>query len=303
MRGIAVLCFFGSLSVLSKTSETATPLEKNRARMETHQDLIQKAQNLTLQRDRLQTSQILQRAIPRKPKNGSAYKELVRSLDELTTVFYTDQAHAAYVAGESLITTRPREAIDPLMEALKLEDNNVLVLRTLARAHLILGECGKAENHLKLAENLNAYSAEIKLLRLQVLDCSNQQNLFMERLSGSGGVTLDANQLLSKELGSFEQFARGLLFNELVRKKDFKKARALIAQTENQFPEYPEVYLWKWKLSLLAKAPNREAALRYSQACQNLSPRKKKSYFYDVKLCQSKENVEQALKEIDQQTE
>src|SRR4051794_21074861 len=45
---------------------------------ETYQDLIQKAQNLTLQQDRLQTSQVLIRGIQRENRGSLAYRELVR---------------------------------------------------------------------------------------------------------------------------------------------------------------------------------------------------------------------------------
>jgi hypothetical protein len=110
---------------------------KSSAGLETYRDLIQKAQNLTLQRDRLQTSQILLRGLQRETKGSVAYRELARALNELTTVFYTEKAQTYFVSGESLMMAHPHDATAPLQEALKLEEGNVAVLRALARAHLM----------------------------------------------------------------------------------------------------------------------------------------------------------------------
>lgn len=264
----------------------AVPSERPSAKLETYKDLIHKAQNLTLQRDRLQTSQVLIRGIRRETKGSPAYKELVRALDELTSVFYTEKAHALFALGESMVASRPKEALEPYQEALRIEDGNTTLLKALARLHLLTSECDKADAMVRTAENVNPYSPEITLLRLQTLDCQKNYDLLAAKLIGH-----------ESELESFEKFSRGLQIKEYVRRKDLKKARGLLNTWENQMPDYPEVYLWKWQLADLSGARDRGAAVRYTQLCQNLTPRKRKAYSADVDLCKGKESVDRFLKE------
>jgi tetratricopeptide (TPR) repeat protein len=253
--------------------------------VETYSDLIAKAQNLTLQRDRLQASQVLLRAIQREPKNTPAYRELTKALDELTSVFYTERAQSTFVAGESALPLKPKEAIESFNESLRLEDANVAVLKALARTHLLLDECDKAEGFIKTAESLNPLSSETALLRLQVYACSKNANLLAAKL-----------MTIASDLGSYEKFARGIQVRELIAKPDVTGAKALIGKWESETNDYPEIQYWKWELSRLAKSPDRGAAVRYIQLCQNLTPRKRKSYSFDVELCKGKPTVDEFLK-------
>ena len=132
-----------ALVIASRTGQ-AQAADKSEAQLETYKDLIQKAQNLTLQRDRLQTSQLLVRGIKREARASQAAKELMKALDELTTVFYTEKAQTAFVAGDSIIENKPKEAIEHFLTAQRLEDGNLATLRSLTRAYLILGEIRSA---------------------------------------------------------------------------------------------------------------------------------------------------------------
>ena len=259
--------------------------------LENYQDLIAKAQNLTLQRDRLQTSQVLIRGIQREPKGSVGYKELARALDELTSVFYTEKAQGLFSIGEAQVETRPREAIEQLQEALRAEDGNLSVLRTLARTYLRSGECAKAEGSVKAAEVINPYSAEVKLLRLQTLACQKSFEALTVALASS-----------DTELDGLEKYLHGMRVQDALRRKDVKKARALLAGWEKELPDYPEVHFWKWEISRAAGALDRTAAVRYSRLCQNLTPRQRKSFNLDVELCKGKEGVDAYLKESGMQS-
>jgi tetratricopeptide (TPR) repeat protein len=273
----------------AKTNEKAsgpTTGKSSTSQLETYRDLIQKAQNLTLQRDRLQTSQVLSRALGREAKGSTAFKELVRALDELTGVFYTDKAQNLFAVAETNSENKPREAIDNYLEALRIEDGNVTVLKALARAYLRAGDCDRADSTVKSAESVNGFSVEVKLLRLQVIDCQKKPELLTSQLSSTVA-----------DLEAAEPFSKGLQMKDLLRRKDLKKAKSALAQWENQNPENPELYYWKWQYGKQAGAEDRSAALRYSQLCQNMSARKRKSYNLDVDLCKGKEAVDAYLKD------
>jgi hypothetical protein len=268
-----------------KPSALTAPVASPSGHLESYRDLISKAHNLTLQRDRLQATQVLVHGLQRETKNSFAYKELLQSLDELSGLFYTDKAQSLNSLADSLTETKPKEATEHYQEALRLEEGNLSILKSLARTQLQQGDCDHADGAVKLAEGIHPYSAEVKLLRLQVLDC--QKNI--EAL----GAALSAKDL---DLEGVERFAKGLQAKELLRKKDLRKAKSLIAAWETAAPDYPEVWYWKWQLSLLQEPADHTSAVRYVQLCQNLSPRKKKSYNLDLELCKGREKAEAFLK-------
>ena len=252
-----------------------------RGSTETYHDLITKAQNLTLQRDRLQTSQVLIRGLQRESRNSSAYRELSRALEDLTSVFYTEKAQGLFATGESQMESKPHDAVDQFQEALRIEDGNVTILKAIARTNLRLAECSKADSAVKSAEAINPFSSEVKLLRLQVLECQKSYDLLTARLLAR-----------DPDLEPVEKFIRGLQMADLIRQKEIKRAKALLASWETQMPDYPEVYFWKWQFAKETGEPERSAALKYAQLCQNLTPRRRKNYILDVDLCKGKEAVD-----------
>lgn len=284
---VAAVLIFCAQS-FAAASAPGAPAQKKQSpgQLESHQDLINKAQNLTLQRDRLQTSQVLTRAIQREPKNSVGYRELSKALSELTSVFYTERAQSAFIAGEANQLLKPKEAIDSFQEALRIEEGNVTVLKALARTHLVLGDCDKAEAVVKSAEALDPYSAEVILLRLQTLDCQKSTAALQEMLFAP-----------DVQLPAIETPLKGLQIRNLIQRKDLKKAKALQEKWALQAKDYPEVEYWKFELARLGGTTDRVAGERYVQLCQNLTPRKRKSFNLDVDLCKGKEAVEASLKE------
>lgn len=253
--------------------------------METYKDLIAKAQNLTLQRDRLQTSQILVRAIEQESNHASEREELIRALDELSTIFYTEKSQMLYATAESLFETKPKDAIDKLVESLRNEEGNLSILVSLARGLIMSQECNRAETYIQQAEKLNPYYGQVKLLRLQVLDCQNK----MEELSTSLKIS-------DPFLETFAEPLRTLRMKDLWRQEDIKQMKNVVGSWELSSPDYPEVYFWKWRLSQKQKVNDRASALKYSQLCQTLTPRKRKKYALDVDLCRGKDQIDAYLK-------
>ena len=249
--------------------------------METYKDLIEKAQNLTLQRDRLQASQVLIRGI--------------------------QKAHGLYFSAQSMSATKPKEAVEMFTEALRLEDSNLSLLKGVARSQLVLLECSKAESVTTQAEGIDPYSPEVKLLRLQVLECQKAFAALGELLSNE-----------AEDVEPLQKFTRALEIESAQHDGadeasfDSKKVKALLTAWETKDPEYPELYYWKWKYyqslanerdpQLTVKSmPSSEdaahsAALKYLQLCQNLSARKRRSFDLDVKLCRGSDEVDLFLK-------
>ncbi len=274
------------LIVFSLTVLAATPTPTKK--VEGYKDLISKARHLTLQRDRLQATQVLIRGIQREAKNTTPQKELVAALDELSGAFYTEKAQSLFLAADGLEFEKPKESIDKLNESLRLEEGNLSILKALSRSHLRLGECSAASKQISAAKDLNPHSSELRLLSLQLADCEKNHEQLAPLLAGK-----------PDEGDPMERFTKGIRLREMQRKGDLKGAKALHAAWESAHPEYPEIYYWKWTLSgnsPTAEPSDRAAARKYMNLCQNLTPRKKKSYNLDLELCKSVERVDEALK-------
>lgn len=252
---------------------------------ESYKDLISKSQNLSLQHDRLQACQILIRAMQKENKNSSAYRELATSLDELSSVFYTDQAQSTFAQGEALVELKPKDAIDKFQEALKLEEGNMAIVKSLTRAQLRIDDCRSADTNIKSAENFDPVSAEYHLLKLQAFQCHRDFEALNEELAKK-----------DVEYDGAEKFMKVFSVDESFQKKDFKKAKQQLANWETQAPDYPEVYYWKWQISNAQGIPDRSSGQKYIQLCKAMTARKRKSFNLDVDLCKYTEDVETKLK-------
>lgn len=287
----AAVCFSG-LSAHAVANKSGAPAKKPEAAVsqtETFKNLIEKAQNLSLQRDRLQASQILVRALAREPKTSAGFKDGSRALDELMTAFYTERAQSVFAAAEANLPLKTKEAIDGFTEALRLEDGNVTILKALARTHLTQGDCDRAEPFIKSAEVLDPYAPELLLLRLQVLDCS-KSSLISAKLAPLDPLLLP-----------LEKWTKAIQIREAIKNEDLKKAKTITDEWIKIAPDYPEGHYWKWSLSGDGTKDDpksdRASAQRYVQICQNLTPRKRKSYNLDVDLCKGRQAVDAFLKE------
>ncbi len=254
---------------------------------ENYKDLISKAQNLSLQRDRLQACQILTRAIEKEKMGSESYQEMKDSLEALGTLFYTDQAQAIFAQGESLAEKKPKEAIEKYHEALKIEDGNVAILRALARAQLRNDDCRGAEATIKAAESYDSLSGEHYLLRLQKHQCRKDEADLIE--------TLDEKNV---DIAGVDRFLNVFSIGKSYIKKDFKKAKQLLSSWETQNPDYPEIYFWKWQISNAQGVPDKFSAQKYLQLCKGLTPRKRKLFNLDVDLCKNIDVVEAKLKNV-----
>ncbi len=292
---------------LATASDVEQTSAKAGTRMETYKNLIEKAQNLTLQRDRLQASQVLIRGIQKESKNSVGYRELTKTLESLASLFYSEKAHGLYSSAESVADAKPKEAADVYAEALRLEDSNLSLLKGLARVQLTLLDCSKAESTTVQAEGIDPFSAEVKLLRLQVLSCQKSFPALKTLLTTE-----------QSELDSVQKYVRGLEVEGALQSAsessplDLKKVKALLSNWESKDGDYPELFFWKWRYNHTLAADEdaelkaqstptteglaRTAALRYMQLCQSLTPRKRRLYELDVRLCRGTDDVDTYLK-------
>jgi hypothetical protein len=253
----------------------------------------------------LSTEIEVQTKIEKKPPAASSGKgatraELLRSWEEIATVFLSDKAQNQYALAESLWLSKPKEAVDLLQAVMPLEIGNLSVALLGARAALRALDCSRAETFSKEAEKIFAPGLEVRLIRLQVQSClvADQSNLPPLKIVSSDYPV---------DWGELDSAIRLLLVKDLWRRKDAKGARAAVVAWESQAPEDPEVWFWKWKTSEVsdskrsgplsaAAARDRAAARNYLRICNEMTPRRRKIFSVHPELCLATESVESDLK-------
>lgn len=251
---------------------------------ENYRDLIAKAEQLTLQHDRVQVSRVLSGGLAQETKGSFAYREIQKKLNELTSVFYSEQGQALYTLGETMAEARPKEAIDKFVEAQKFEQGNTTILRGLVLIELKGDECDRAEATLEQLRESNELFAELKILAAQVLICKKEFGEISKSLSVPSG-TVDEMTKVTKSI-----VARAMWMNA-----DMKGLKSLLTSSDqgNWSPEY---YFWKWMYQTTNETPDIILGQRYVQECDNMPARRRKELELDISLCKAKQRVQELLK-------
>lgn len=129
MRFYYLFLFLVTTSIVSSSFATSV-LEKNKS--ETYKDIIEKAQNLILQKNRSQALDILKNAA-QKEQNLNSVKELKKTAIEIANIFMTEKTHQLYENALSLRFVNPGDAMGRVNEALKIEPNNMMLMTELGR--------------------------------------------------------------------------------------------------------------------------------------------------------------------------
>jgi predicted Zn-dependent protease len=260
----------------------ATPTQ---APKETYKDLIAIAQNLSLQKDRLQATQILNRAL-QKEKSLLARKELLSALGELSEVFFTEKTQQLFELGESLRFESPQSALDRYNEALKIEPGNVSILKAIGKTQLALGTCDKVLDMTQQALDMNAYAEDVQLLRAQALSClmkTKDSKLLIEKMD-----------LRKSPLKFYFDIVK---VQNLVFEDKFGMAEEELKKLIDQDTKFPETYYWMAQIKLKQKADAMEWNQKYVRLCENITPATRRKYSYEPRLCLERQNVEQTIEQ------
>lgn len=279
----AVALSFSSLPALAQNKVS---------RSETYKDIIEKAHNLSLQRDRQQALNILTTAIRRETK-PAAIAELKKTVNEIGNFFFSDKAQQLYEVGVSLRKTDLSQALSKLNEASRIEPDNVAIVTELSRLMIAKNDCSNANELLTKQAKLSPFDEELKIAQTHALLCQGQ--------------TPEAVKVMeSKENGKTSPYAPYWLALEVdryVRNKNPMKAQESWASLEKSDPKYPEISYWRWKVDALSKKTNAEAAQKYVMTCKNISASQYRQYMIDPMLCRRTAELENELKGLNETTE
>lgn len=253
---------------------------------ETYKDIIEKAYNLSLQRDRQQALNILSNAV-QKETRPQAIAELKKTASEVANVFFSDKAQQQFEIGVSLRKTDLNQSLDKLTEASRIENDNFSIANEMARLMIAKGECKNAQDIVQRQLGLVRFDEELKLSLAQAQVCQKRW-VDYQKTAESVGIKKSPQY----------KFWLPLEINKHLAGKSFSKAQEALATLKKLDEKYPEVSYWTWKIDQEQKKVNVTAGQKYVMACKNISANQYRQYMIDPMLCRHLSEVESELKGI-----
>ncbi|WP_373998609.1 tetratricopeptide repeat protein [Bdellovibrio bacteriovorus] len=272
-----------AIAALSFLALPAFAQTKN-GKSETYKDIIEKAYNLSLQRDRQQALNILATAIQRETR-PQAISELKKTTSEVANVFFSDKAQQLFENGVSLRKTDLNQALDKVTEAARIEPDNFSIINEQARLLIAKGDCKNAQENVQKQLKVVSFDEELKLSLAQALICQNRW-LDYQKVADTVVIKRSPQQ----------KFWQALEVEKSLGQKSLTKAQDALANLKKSDEKYPELYYWNWKYGQTLKKNNPDEAQKYVMSCKNISANQYRQYMIDPMLCRRLVEVEGELK-------
>lgn len=254
---------------------------------ETASDIIEKAQNLSLQKERSQAILLLVNAIKRESKkNAPSTKDLQAALERIATIFYSDKAQQLYELGISLKNTDPNLALNKLGEALKIEADNQSIILEQNRIQIAKGECSLAAGNISKHRTINPFSEQVDLLYSQALVCAGQFEPYKQQF----------RQKFEDKKSAYHPFWGMVEAEYQFKSGQNNKVREISNGIFSKFSVYPEPLYWLWKAE-----NSEESANKYLNLCKSLTVKVQREFMLEPMLCRRTAEIEVFLKKINNQ--
>lgn len=255
---------------------------------ESPRDLIEKARQLLLQKERVPAISLLATAAQRESKNGNAAgaKALTGALDEISSVFILDKAQQSYELGLSLVETDPAQALEKFEDAARMEARNFAVEVAIVRMNIVLGVCSEAATKARTLIALNPFAVDAHLALAQSVACLGDLPELRKVIAAAPPDEGSSYWELLKVQEAF--FGSG---GETMREK--------LKQLQRADPQFPEVYYWHWKTETKLKGEARTAADKYLSLCKNPAKGIFRKYLREPMTCRRMADVETYLKKLE----
>ncbi len=281
---IKVALFFSLIVNPIGSAFAQVPAKPTTQKRETYLDIIEKAQNLSLQKDRNQAVNLLINSY--KKENKKAQPEIYEALELIARFFYTDKSQQLYELALPSKTQDLKYNLSKLNEALKLEPDNLLLLEAVVTSDLSNSDCSPALTKAKKLYEGNPVSESIQLLLAQSYLCS--------------GMFKDYGALINTDKKSnYAIFWQALEVEFQYKTGQLLKAKELATQITKQHENYPEAYYWLWKVNLELKIKDEKNYLKYLSLCKTVSSKQIRSYVYEPNFCHHMSEVEATAKKME----
>lgn len=251
------------------------------AETESYKDLIEKAQNLILQKDRQQAIQVLLTGLKQEQKNKVAINELKKKVEELGSLFLSDKAQQLYETSLSFKRKDISQAQNKINEALRIEPDNVQIMTESSRLLILKGDCNSAQDQLSKTYKKNTYDEQILLTMAQIQLCLGAVDQYFSIRSHVELKHINENpDWMALEL-------QRMLFE-----KDKLKAKERLTALQKIDPKNPQLFYWQWKLSKIEGEEDVSLVEKYKLNCNNVSARIFRMYQRDSYFCNKQTEME-----------
>ncbi len=252
---------------------------------ESYKDIIEKAYNLSLQKDRTQAMSILLGALKKEKKSSVAQKELTAGLNQVSKFFYGEKAQQLYELAISLRATDLNLSVAKLQEASRLEPDNLSIEMAVARNQISSGDCDGAVGRLTKYKDHAAFIEELRLVMDQGAVCTGK---FLEYVAHKGEIDLKKS--------TYSLFWMNLEAEYLFRTAAFSKIIDLTDAIQKIDGNFPEAHYWRWRANVEMKLKEEGVAQKYLSTCKGLNSRQARQYLLEPNLCRHTTEVETFLK-------
>lgn len=243
------------------------------AKSETYKDIIEKAYNLSLQKDRQQALNILANAI-KKESRTPAVGELKKAVSDIAHVFFSDKAQQLYETSVSMRKTDPAQALVKMNEALRIEPDNFEIMNEAARLMIAKGDCAAAADLVLKELKIISFDEELNLTLAQAYACQNKWTDYQIIFEAYG-----------PKKSSLAKYWFPLEIERFLSLKNTAKAQESLGSLRKLDPKYPEIPYWQWRIDQALQKKNRDEALKYVMSCKNISANQYRQYMIDPALC------------------
>ena len=254
------------------------------AKSETYKDIIEKAYNLSLQKDRQQALNILANAI-QKESRTPAVQELKKTVQDIAHIFFSDKAQSLYETAVSLRRNDLQQAHTKMNEALRIEPDNFEILNEAARLLIAKNDCNAAADLVQKQLRIISFDEELNLTLAQALACQSKWSDYLIIFESYG-----------PKKSSLAKFWWPLELERYLSAKNITKAQESLASLKKADAKYPEAFYWQWRIDQGLQKKNKEDALKYVMSCKNISANQYRQYMMDPALCRRTTEVDGELK-------
>lgn len=257
-------------------------------------DPIKRANQLTLDRERMKASEVLRAAIEKELKedredsaNEDNLNNYKKALKRVGRIFYGQNAQKEFELAESLYFAQKPGSLSHYEQAHRLEPGNIQILLGLMRDHLSRGDCRRALDAYTQVVEINPFDEEGRYFQWLAKLCSER----------GGAPKIDKDLLSHHEIGPYAQTQRLLwqvLNEETLDKED-------VLKIQERLKDFPEPYYYLHQIEKKEEEIiSLEFAKRYIEICRRMGSGERRQFRLFPRVCQHREALELETRAMEQ---
>jgi hypothetical protein len=284
---ICYLCVVLGALLLSVAPDIAFARAKaQKSKPKLHQAIVEARQSIG-ERNRPEALNIILKAIQTET-NQQKSTELKNELNQLATLFFTDEAQKAYELANAIMFAGQNNFISKYNEALKLEPGHWEVMIHMAVGQLKMKNCQSALEYANQAQAVQPYRTEAAFLALRAKMCLSED----VALTDIENISFKPEDSILKQV-LLAQFGLKNSQSELVQ----SAVEALVKADQ----DFSQSYYVLWQMNQENQTQALLPAVKYVEICKSVTPALRRKYYLQHDLCADVDAVEKYIERIKSQ--